>query len=184
MQVAGQMLGRCLYSVQGREDLFPRVLYSYYWLEVPPAHELAIFGADSTEPLQLSQPFQAVLASLVPPRLPLRCLHLVNCQLQPAALQLPQDCRALAAVSVLSLLSCFSPAASFSDSLATLLQHIPGLEQLAVEGCLQPGDPFPVCLLDLAGPTHLSLRSNGLQDLPEGACWAGEPGQGRAAKGS
>lgn len=174
MQVVGQAMRFCRYSVQDRQHSFPIAGIFYDRLYQP--HELAISGAnaDLSQPprdAELSQPFQAVLASLVPPHQPLRCLSLSKCQLQPAALQ---DCSALGALSELHLRHCCGQATSLSDALAPLLQQTPRLERLTLHACMQQGDPFPASLLALSGPTFLSLTENFLEGLPEGPCWAGE----------
>lgn len=136
MQVAGQVLQRCMYSVQGRQGSFP---YSSIGVLAHP-HGLKIDGTDGAE---LSQSLQALLASLMPAQQPLHCLHLSSCRLQPGALQ---GCSALGTVSELKLWGCCSPAAGLNDALAMLLQHTPRLERLTIERCLQ-WQPFPAALL-------------------------------------
>lgn len=170
LQVAGEVLHHCMYSVQGYQLSFPALHAGA--TTVTRAHELAVAGLMGT------QPFQTVLRSLVPPRLrPLASLTLSRCQLpEPGMLE---GCSALHTVTDLLLKSCSSPTASFSSALAALLGNIPRLEQLTVEACLEPEDPFPACLQALSGPgpTFLSLRNNSLSDLPEGCSWEGEARQ-------
>lgn len=116
-------------------------------------------------------PFQAVLAALLLPSNPLDALALCTCQLRPPALH---SCPSLASVTELELYGCSNPEGGLDDGLSALLRNMPQLQRLTLGSCLQNEDEFPESVRTLSGPTSLSLPENGLEDLPEGPCWAGE----------
>lgn len=151
-------------------------MYTIQWLGdsycTPP--DLAVGSSSDVLELMVDgllgrRPFQAALASLMPPNQPLHSLSMSNSRLMP-----PLDgCPALGAVTELWINRCTSPVGSFSAALEALLPQAPQLRHLTVQACLEHDDPFPESLRNATGLSHLCLAGNDLDALPEGPCWAG-----------
>lgn len=139
----------------------------------------AYLSVDAQRAAALRQPLgslSALLAAMLPPGVPLRCLSLHSCQLAAACVA---GCRAqLESVAAFTAGDCVVQVTGSASSnagcaawLQPLLQAMPALAELKLLGCV--AGEVPACLASCRGLRKLAIPYNDLVTLPAGPYLAG-----------
>lgn len=141
-----------------------------------------VAGWLSIQGLRGMRSWTQLLSALCPPAgtVPLRTLHLKDCELPTDAMQ---GCPPLPALIQLRLSHCTAdatvatthgpPGAPLAGSAAAaLLRAAPRVQMLGMDSCFQ--EQLPTELAAMRGITKLDLLANDLTDVPPGAWLAGE----------